>query len=65
LKIKNKGNKKTNFIFWNFEDQKEWKNRGKKNEIFRKNIIKEKKILAFKKQKNGKIRQKIKKYFYL
>jgi len=29
LKIRNKGNKKTNFIFWNFEDQKEWKNRGK------------------------------------
>jgi hypothetical protein len=23
LKIKNKGNRRTNFIFWNFEDQKE------------------------------------------
>jgi hypothetical protein len=23
LKIRNKGNRKTNFIFWNFEDQKE------------------------------------------
>jgi hypothetical protein len=43
LKIKNKGSKKTNFIFWNFEDQKEWKIRGKTNEIFRTNIIKEKK----------------------
>ncbi len=30
MKMKNRGNRKTNFIFWNFEDQKEWKNRGKK-----------------------------------
>jgi hypothetical protein len=37
LKIKNKGNRKSNFIFWNFEDQIEWKTReGKKW----KNIIK-------------------------
>jgi hypothetical protein len=35
LKIRNKGNRKTNFIFWNFEDQNEWKNRGKTKEIFR------------------------------
>jgi hypothetical protein len=42
LKIRNKGNRKTNIIFWKFEDQKEWKNRGKKEEIFRKNITKEK-----------------------
>jgi hypothetical protein len=28
LKNKNKENKKTNFIFWNFEDQKEWNSRG-------------------------------------
>jgi hemerythrin superfamily protein len=41
--IEKKGNRKTNFIFWNFEDQKEWKNRGKTKEIFRTNIIKEKK----------------------
>jgi hypothetical protein len=26
---KDKGSKKSNFIFWNFENQKEWKNRGK------------------------------------
>ncbi len=39
-----KRKKITNFIFWNFEDQKEWKNRGKTKEIFRKNVIKEKKI---------------------
>jgi hypothetical protein len=38
LKIRNKGNRKTNFIFWNFENQKEWENRGKTKEIFRKNI---------------------------
>jgi hypothetical protein len=43
LKIRNKGNTKTNFIFWNFEDQKEWENRGKTKEIFKTNIIKEKK----------------------
>jgi hypothetical protein len=55
LKIKNKRNRKTNFIFWNFEDQKEWKTK----QIFRTNIIKESKIpLAFKKQKIGKIGQK-------
>jgi hypothetical protein len=30
LKIRNKGNRKTNFIFWNLEDQKELKNRAKK-----------------------------------
>jgi hypothetical protein len=41
LKIRNKRNRKTNFIFWNFEDQKEWKNKGKTKEIFRTNIIKE------------------------
>jgi len=29
LKIRNKGNRKTNFIFWNSENQKEWKNRGR------------------------------------
>jgi hypothetical protein len=29
LKIKNKGNRKINFIFWNFEDQKEWEKGGK------------------------------------
>jgi hypothetical protein len=28
LNIRNKGNRKTNFIFWNSENQKEWKNRG-------------------------------------
>jgi len=39
---------KKNFIFWNFEDQKEWKNRGKIREIFRTNIIKLKNnLLAF------------------
>jgi hypothetical protein len=43
LKIRNKGNRKTNFIFWNFEDQKEWKSRGKTKETFQTNIIKEKK----------------------
>ncbi len=44
LKIRNKGNRKTNFIFKNFEDQKEWKNRGKTKEIFKTNIIFFKKI---------------------
>jgi len=44
LKIRNKGNRKTNFIFKNFEDQKEWKNRGKTKEIFKTNIIFLKKI---------------------
>jgi len=29
MKIRNNRNRKTNFIFWNFEDQKEWKNREK------------------------------------
>jgi hypothetical protein len=43
MKMKNKGNRKTNFIFWNFEDQKEWKNRGKTKKISRTNIVKEKK----------------------
>jgi hypothetical protein len=43
LKIKNKGNTKTNFIFWKFENQKEWENRGETKEIFTTNIIKEKK----------------------
>jgi len=48
LKIRNKRNRKKNFIFWNFEDQKEWKKRGKTKQIFRTNIIKENKIpLAF------------------
>jgi hypothetical protein len=42
LKIINKGNRKTNFVFWNFEDQKEWKNRRETKEIFKTNIIKEK-----------------------
>jgi hypothetical protein len=45
LKIRNKRTRKTNFIFWNFEDQKEWKNKGKTKEIFQTNIIKEKYIL--------------------
>jgi hypothetical protein len=39
LKIRNKGNRKKNFILWNFEDKKEWKNRGKTKEIFKTNII--------------------------
>jgi hypothetical protein len=43
LKLRNNGNRKTNFIFWNFENKKELKNRGGKKEIFRTNIIKEKK----------------------
>jgi hypothetical protein len=43
MKMKNRGNRKTNFIFWNFEDQKEWKNRGKTKKISRTNIVKEKK----------------------
>jgi hypothetical protein len=42
LKIKNKGNRKTNFIFWNFEDQKKGKKKGKTKDLFRTNIIKEK-----------------------
>jgi hypothetical protein len=25
LKIRNKENTKTNFIFWNFQDEKKWK----------------------------------------
>jgi hypothetical protein len=29
LKIGNKGNIKTNFIFCNFKDKKKWKNRGR------------------------------------
>ncbi len=59
MKIRKKGNRKTNFIFWNFEDQKEWKNRGKTKEIFRPNIIKGKKnFLAFKIKEKWKIRQK-------
>jgi len=58
LKIRNKGNRKTNFIFWNFEDQNEWKNRGKTKEIFRTNIIKEKKKKTFRKQKKWKNRAK-------
>ncbi len=41
MKRRNKGNSKTNFIFWNFEDKKKWK-KGKKREIFRTNIVKEK-----------------------
>jgi hypothetical protein len=28
-KIRNKGNRKTNLVFWKFEDQNEWKNKGK------------------------------------
>ncbi len=45
-----KRKKITNFIFWNFEDQKEWKNRRKTKEMFRKKILKEKKnLLAFRK----------------
>ncbi len=59
LEIKNEGNRKANFIFQNFEDQKEWKNKGKKFFFFRTNIIKEKKILLkFKKQKKSKNRAK-------
>jgi len=58
LKIRNKGNRKTNFIFWNFEDQNEWKNRGKTKEIFRTNIIKEKKRKHLENRKNGKNRAK-------
>jgi hypothetical protein len=34
-----KRNRKKNIIFWNFEDQKEWKNKGKTKEIFRTNIF--------------------------
>jgi hemerythrin superfamily protein len=52
LKIRNKGNRKSNFVFWNFEDQNEWKNRGETKEIYRTNIIKEKK--RFRKQKKEK-----------
>ncbi len=44
LKIRNKGNRKSNFVFWNFEDQNEWKNKGKTKEIFWTNIIEEKKM---------------------
>jgi len=29
IENKKKGNRKTNFIFWNFEDQKKGKKRGK------------------------------------
>ncbi len=47
LKIRNRGNTKTNFIFWNFEDQKERKSRGETKEVFRTNIIKKKIRLAF------------------
>jgi hypothetical protein len=43
LKIRNKRNRKSNFILRNFEDQKGWENRGKKREIFNTNIIKDKK----------------------
>ncbi len=63
LKIRNKGNRKTNFILWNFEDQKEWNNRGKTKEIFKTNIIKEKKNPSIQKiiflQKQSKKTQKI------
>jgi hypothetical protein len=30
FKIGNKGNRKANFIFWKFKDQRKWKKRGKK-----------------------------------
>jgi hypothetical protein len=50
LKLKNKRNRKTNFIFWNFEDQKKWKIKGNTKEIFRtKKNLKVKILLAFKK----------------
>jgi hypothetical protein len=40
LKIINKGNRKTTFIFWNFENQKEWKNRGEqKKYLGKKNLL--------------------------
>jgi hypothetical protein len=59
LKIRNKINRKTNIIFWNFEDQKEWKNKGKTKEIFRTNILKQKKNLqAIRKWKNRQKKQK-------
>jgi hypothetical protein len=59
LKIRNRRNRKTNIIFWNFEDQKEWKNKGKTKEIFRTNILKQNKNLqAIRKQKKWKNRQK-------
>ncbi len=40
LEIRNKRSRKRNFILWNFEDQKEWKNREKTKEMFRENMIK-------------------------
>ncbi len=59
MKIRNRRNRKTNIIFWNFEDQKEWKNKGKTKEIFRTNILKQNKNLqAIRKQKKWKNRQK-------
>jgi len=59
LKIRNKINRKTNIIFWNFEDQKEWKNKGKTKEIFRTNILKQNKNLqAIRKWKNRQKKQK-------
>ncbi len=45
LKIGNKRNRKTNFFFWNFKDEKIWKNRTKKPP----------KISFRKKQKKGNI----------
>jgi hypothetical protein len=46
------------------EDEKEWKNKGKTRKMFRITIIKEKKnLLAFRKQKNGKIGQETQKIF--
>jgi hypothetical protein len=39
LKIVNEGNRKTNFIFWKFKDQKNEKI-GTKHQIFKKNIRK-------------------------
>ncbi len=41
MKIRNKGNRKTNFIFWNFEDQKNGKIGGGGGKI--KNLKKKKK----------------------
>ncbi len=59
LKIRYKGNRKTNFIFQNFKDQKNGKIGGKTK--FGTNIIKEtkkKNLLAFKKPKNENIGKK-------
>jgi hypothetical protein len=66
LEIRIKGNRKTNFIFRNFEDQNEWKHRGKKREIFSTKIMKEKKILlAFRKRKKLKNREKKSKNIFI